>query len=66
MANVDERLVAVEVVLRRLDQSVLEMHTDVRSLLTSRAFTQGVWKTVTVVSGVISAVVALVIGFFDW
>lgn len=37
-----------------------EIHTDVRSLLESRSFLRGAWRTITVIAGIVATIVTLV------
>jgi hypothetical protein len=46
-----------------IDANIASLSTDVKSLLDTRSFSRGIWRTVTIVAAIISAAVSVVMAW---
>lgn len=61
--DIFNQVAAHEARFSAIDTTLAEVQRDVRSLLHSRSFTRGVWRTVVVVASTVSAAIGLAIAW---
>jgi hypothetical protein len=64
VSNMEAHIKADSIAFDALAKQLIEINHDVKSIIASRAFAAGAWKAVTIVGGILSAILTFVLLWF--